>query len=143
MNVHITDVFTPSEAQLKNNIHGNINLEMISADGTVTARLSGITLRKTKTDGSFFLSMPSYEVKKGEEKKYWNHFTVFPLKVGDENKEYNNKQKDRMRLLTEEIVRLVKNGGTKRGVPATAPVAASRTPASAPAPTNKGAEPWG
>lgn len=137
MDVKIIDVFTPSEAQTKKNIFGNVNLEIVSADGTLVARLTGIALRKTKSQ-DYFLSMPSYEFTKDGEKQYRKHFDIFPFKAGEDNKDFNNKQKERTKALTDEVVRIVSKGGTKRQNQQGAPTPTSSAPAAKPS-----REPWG
>ena len=137
MNVNIVNVFAPSEAQKKSNIFGNVNIEIVANDGTLIVRLSGITLRKTKSQ-DYFLSMPSYDYTKDGEKQYRKHFDLFPLKSGDENKSFNDEQKKRAKALTDEVIRLANNGGTQK--PSNNPSkAASVKPVSAPA---SKPEPW-
>jgi len=137
MNVNIVDVFAPSEAQVKKNILGNANLEVVSADGILVVRLSGLTLRKTK-NGDYFLSPPSYDYLKNGEKMYRKHYDLFPFKMGEENKEFNNNQKQRSKAITDEIVRLVNNGGTKRTGSSSGPTTQA-TSSTKP----KASEPWG
>jgi len=135
MEVKIAEVYTPSDAQLKSNIHGSVNLEILGDDGTPYARLSGLTIRKSK-EGAFFLAPPSYKVEKaGQDVKYYNHFALFPVKTGDEFKAFNEKQKDRMKALTDDVMRLIAKGGTKRNTQTPAP--------SIPPRAQSKAEPWG
>ncbi len=126
MNVKILEVIPPSEKQTQSNIHGTVNLMIEADNGTPVVRLSGITVRKDKS-GNSFLSMPSYKVGTDKDAKYYNHFQLFPL-IND-NEEASSSQKDRLNALTQEVVRIVANGGTKRtnNTPTakTAPVAAS------------------
>jgi len=110
MNIKITDATCPSEKQIKSNIHGTVNIMVLSDDNTPVVRLSGITLRKDK-NGNSFLSMPSYKVGEGEEAKYYNHFSLFPLDKNDQS--LSDSQKQRLEALTSEVVRILANGGTR------------------------------
>jgi len=137
MKINITDVFVPSENQVKANIHGTVNLEIVDDNGTTITKLSGICVRKNTKDGTFFLAPPSYMHEKNGEKKYNNHFSLFPFKQGDGNDTYNKGQKDALNTLTADVVRVLSKGGTsnKSSAAKTPPPAAS-TPA-------KSNEPWG
>lgn len=141
MNIKITDVFVATEKQKASGILGTVNLGIHSEDGTIVARLNGITVRNGEKGQ--FLAMPSWKQGEGAEAKYRNHFQVFPFE--HENEEFNNKQKTRMDLLLKEVNRIISNGGTsKPKLPAnsapkvtqSAPVA----PKAAPAKANE--DPW-
>lgn len=139
MNVKILEVIPPSDKQTQSNIHGTVNLMIEADNGTPVVRLSGITVRKDKS-GNSFLSMPSYKVGDNKEAKYYNHFQLFPL-IND-NEEASSNQKDRLNALTQEVVRLVASGGTKR-TSNTPPAKTAPVTASAPAKTtNNSKSPW-
>lgn len=103
MKLNISGVFTPSQKQKSVGIHGSASVEIVSDEGAVVARLSGITVRESKT-GNKFLSMPSFKVSGKEGDKWLKHFNLFPL---GEDADYNNSQKEGMAKFTNEVLRLL------------------------------------
>lgn len=139
MEIKIIDVTPPSEKQIKSNIHGTINV-MVSSEGIPITRLNGITIRRD-SKGNSFLSMPSYKVGEGDNAKYYNHFNLFPLDKG--NEALSNDQKNRLNALTQEALRIVANGGTKRPNTQAQPVKQDApVPAKAPAASSSKKNPW-
>mgnify|MGYP003147717278 CR=1 FL=1 len=128
MKINISGVFTPSPKQIAAGIYGAASVEVVSDDGFVIARLSGITVRESKT-GSKFLSMPSFKISGKDGDKWLKHFNLFPLA---EDADYNNAQKESMSKFTNEILRLLeeKSSGNNQPVP-------TKTI------TTADAEPWG
>lgn len=124
MDIKVTDVMMPSEAQKNSNIHGSVSIEILADDGSTVVRLSGISVRKTK-DGTRFLAMPSFPVGKGDQAKYLNHYSIFPGK-GDDS-DLSKKQRARMDKLTADVMRILDAGGTKRKETAPKPAAATGT----------------
>ena len=134
MEIKIADVVTPSPAQAAKNILGTVAVEVCADDGSVIARLNGITVRKAK-DGTRFLAMPSYQIGEGDNKKYLNHYTIFPGKSDDSDT--SKKQRARIDKLATDAIRLLDSGGTRIRGQAPAMAAPAKT-ASA---TSK-KEPW-
>jgi len=103
MKVNISGVYAPSPKQKAAGIHGAASVEVVSDDGYIITRLSGITVRESKT-GNKFLSMPSFKISGKDGDKWLKHFNLFPL--SDDN-DYNNAQKESMAKFTNEILRLL------------------------------------
>lgn len=108
MEFKILDVFTPSEKQKSAGIHGTVNFEIVN-DGATLVRLSGATLRQSK-DGNFFLSEPSFSIGQGSDQKWLKHYQIYPG-TGDESNQAQRSSRD---SLTEEVVRILQQGGTRR-----------------------------
>jgi len=128
MKVNISGVFTPSPKQTAAGIHGAASVEVVSDEGFVIARLSGITVRESKA-GSKFLSMPSFKISGKDGDKWLKHFNLFPL---GEDADYNNAQKESMSKFTNEILRLLEEKSSGNNQPAPTKTA-----------TTADAEPWG
>ena len=129
MKVNISGVFTPSPKQKAAGIYGAASVEVISDEGFVIARLSGVTVRESKT-GNKFLSMPSFKVSGKDGDRWLKHYNLFPL---GEDADYNNSQKESMAKFTNEILRLLEeksSGNTEQE-----PAAATKN--------STDAEPWG
>lgn len=136
--IQIVDVIAPSENQIKSNILGTVNLMIVGQDSLPIARLNGLTVRKNK-EGKRFLAAPSYPVGEGDKKQWYNHFTLFPTKTDDDS--FNNKQRATMDVLTEEVLRILDTGGTrKRGPSSGKPQATAAAPAPSVATSKK--DPW-
>lgn len=111
MKINILDVIPPSEKQLKAGMLGTVNLAIAADSGELLARLNGFTVRANKSDGSKFLSEPSFKVGEGDTAKYLKHFSLFPLS-GDAA--IDRVQKEKMSALTQEVLRILDTGGTRR-----------------------------
>ena len=133
MKINISGVFPPTQKQKSAGIHGAASVEIVSDESYVIARLSGITVRESKT-GNKFLSMPSFKVagKDGGDDRWLKHFNIFPL---GEDADYNNSQKESMSKLANEVLRLLdeKMSGNSNNK-------SEQVSAGAP---QKDAEPWG
>lgn len=112
----IHSVTPPSNEQVKVGILGTVEIHIVDAkDERVFIRLPQIMVRQAKASGDRFLSTPSKKV--GE--KYYNYFDIFPLRRGknpndNTHAEYNEGQKGNMSKLTQEVLRILDNGGTTR-----------------------------
>jgi hypothetical protein len=132
MNIKITGVFSPSQKQTAAGIHGSVNLELVSTEGVTVTRLNGITVRQSKS-GNKFLSPPAFRItgKDGED-RWLQHYNLFPL--GD-NDEVNASQKDSLKKLTEEILRMLATKDNSNRAEEKAPAAVSSKP-------SNDSEPW-
>jgi len=117
--ISIHSVTTPSDAQKNSGILGTVQLDIIDPnDNRVFFSLPGIMVRKSKK-GDRFLSPPSKKVGDGKEARYFNYFNVFPLKRTSRESDpsitqYNEEQKANMSKLTQEVLRILDNGGTRQ-----------------------------
>jgi hypothetical protein len=111
MDIKIIDVIAPSEKQKENNILGTVNLEIVTPNGNTIAKLMGLTVRKNQK-GERFLASPSYKVSGKDGDKWYNHFSIFPPKGEDQT--YNDSQRKLQQQVTDEVLRSLDNGGTKR-----------------------------
>jgi hypothetical protein len=110
MKINIAGVHAPTEKQRNVGIHGSVNLELSSPDGTVIARLNGITVRESKA-GNKFMSPPAFKIvgKDGSD-KWLQHYNLFPLGNDESN---NIVQKDSLNKLTQEVLRMLDGAGSK------------------------------
>lgn len=142
MNIQIVDVIPPSEAQVKSNILGTVNLMIVGEDNMPIARLNGLTVRRNKQEKRF-LAAPSYPVGEGEKKQWYNHYTMFPTKTDDDS--FNNKQRATMDTLTEEVLRVLDSGGTRKQKPSGGGGGQAKPQAVAPTSSSAGSktkDPW-
>jgi hypothetical protein len=135
MKINISQVFTPSPNQTAKGILGTANLAILDDEGNPVAYLNGMTVRRTKDGKNRFLSMPSYAIKKEGETQYRNHFALFPSGKEDSSRQA---QRARMDSLTNDVLRILDNGGTHKKDFGNAPTAANPTPP----PVPPAAEPW-
>lgn len=137
MKINIAGVHSPSEKQRNVGIHGSVNLELVSPDGTVIARLNGITVRESKA-GNKFMSPPAFKItgKDGND-KWLQHYNLFPLGSDDAT---NVIQRESLNQLTQEVLRMLEGGGSNHNSESSAsPAPAPRAAAS---PSSNDAEPW-
>ena len=108
MKINIAGVHAPTEKQRNVGIHGSVNLELSSPDGTVIARLNGITVRESKA-GNKFMSPPAFKItgKDGND-KWLQHYNLFPLGNDESN---NTAQRDSLNKLTQEVLRMLDGAG--------------------------------
>lgn len=137
MDIKIVDVIAPSDKQKANNILGTVNLEIVTPNGNTIAKLMGLTVRKNQK-GERFLASPSYKVEGKDGDKWYNHFSIFPPKGEDQT--YNDSQRKLQQQLTDEVLRVLDNGGMKRDKTSSSSKPAAAATSSAPAKTEK--RPW-
>lgn len=132
MKINIVGVNAPTEKQRSVGIHGSVNLELAGTDGSVIARLNGITVRQSKS-GNKFMSPPAFKItgKDGAD-KWLQHFNLFPLS-GDEGT--NAVQKENLNKLTQEVLRML-DGNNNGQQQASSPAPVAQNTASS------DAEPW-
>jgi hypothetical protein len=107
MQLKIKEVFTPSDNQIKAGIYGTVCIEILdSTNNLPVITVYNILVRKNK-NGEMFLSMPA--TKNGE--KYYNIVDLF--KLGEDEKG-NETQKSLRSNLTQEVLRILNSGGTKK-----------------------------
>jgi len=106
---NILKVMSPTENQLKAGIFGSANLSLTDSDGSILAYFNNITVRKNSKTGEKFLATPRRSFKKDGEERWQNYYALLPL-GDDEN--LHEKQKQRLRAITSEIVRMADSGGS-------------------------------
>ena len=136
MKINIAGVHAPTEKQRNVGIHGSVNLELSSPDGTVIARLNGITVRESKS-GNKFMSPPAFKItgKDGND-KWLQHYNLFPLGADDAT---NTTQRESLNQLTQEVLRMLDGAGdnSSQSSPKSAPVTQGSVN-----PSNNDSEPW-
>jgi hypothetical protein len=134
MKINIAGVHAPTEKQRNVGIHGSVNLELASPDGTVIARLNGITVRESKA-GNKFMSPPAFKItgKDGND-KWLQHYNLFPL--GNDESD-NTTQRDNLNKLTQEVLRMLNDAGNGQSSPQSAPVTQGSVN-----PSSNDSEPW-
>jgi hypothetical protein len=129
MKIKISQVFTPSDLQKAKGIMGTANLAIVDGDDNPIVYLNGMTVRRTKDGKQRFLSMPSYSIQKGGETQYRNHFSMFPSSKESESRDA---QRARMDSLTNDVLRILDNGGTHPNSKPAAPAAPATATATTP-----------
>lgn len=109
---NIIRVNSPTEKQLAASIFGSASLFLEDDDGSPLAYFNNILIRKNKTTHEKFLATPRSQWKdKDGQDRFQNHYNLLPL--GD-NESLHNSQKEKLRTITAEVVRLAESGGTPR-----------------------------
>jgi hypothetical protein len=129
-NIKITGVRKGTENQLKAKILGSVNLAILDDNGDTICYLNGCAIRATKDGNSRFIAMPSYKgsgTTDDGQPRYFNHFKIFPLSSDEEG---NERAKNRMAKLTEEVLQELDKAGSDTPAPApmeTPPADTSKT----------------